>query len=94
MIGFFASVMYPIIISLALNSVTEHHGSFAGILMTGIIGGAVVPLIVGWLGDHLGLRNGMVFIYITMGYILSIGIWARPLVTNKTITRKKPAATS
>lgn len=94
MIGFFASVMYPIIISLALNSVTEHHGSFAGILMTGIIGGAVVPLIVGWLGDHLGLRNGMLFIYITMGYILSVGIWARPLVTNKTITRKKPEGTT
>lgn len=92
MIGFFASVMYPIIISLALNSVTEHHGSFAGILMTGIIGGAVVPLIVGWIGDHFGLRSGMLFIYLTMGYILAIGIWARPLVTNKTISRKKKTA--
>jgi len=29
--GFFMSVMYPIIISLALNSVDKHHGSFAGI---------------------------------------------------------------
>ncbi|MDE3214371.1 MAG: MFS transporter, partial [Bacteroidota bacterium] len=64
--GFFASVMYPIIFSLALNSVSEHHGSFAGILVTGIIGGAIVPLIIGWLGDHLGLRIGMMFLYITM----------------------------
>ncbi len=32
-VGFFASVMYPIIFSLALNSVNEHHGSFSGILM-------------------------------------------------------------
>ncbi len=28
MVGFFASVMYPIIFSLALNSLDEHHGSF------------------------------------------------------------------
>ena len=88
-IGFFASVMYPIIFSLALNSVREHHGSFSGIIVTGIIGGAIVPLIIGWLGDHLGLRNGMFFLYVTMGYILSIGFWAKPIIKNKTIFDKK-----
>ncbi len=91
-IGFFASVMYPIIFSLALNSVNEHHGSFSGILVTGIIGGAIVPLIIGWLGDHLGLRNGMFFLYLTMGYILSIGFWAKPIIKNKTIFDKKELA--
>lgn len=85
LIGFFASVMYPIIFSLALNSVKEHHGSFSGIIVTGIIGGAIVPLIIGWLGDHLGLRNGMLFLYLTMGYVLSIGFWAKPIITNKTV---------
>jgi MFS transporter, FHS family, L-fucose permease len=88
-IGFFASVMYPIIFSLALNSVNEHHGSFSGIMVTGIIGGAIVPLIIGWLGDHIGLRNGMLFLYLTMGYILLIGFWAKPIITNKTIFDKK-----
>lgn len=83
LVGFFASVMYPIIFSLALNSVTEHHGSFAGIIVTGIIGGAIVPLIIGGLSDPLGLRWGMLFLYLTMGYILSVGFWARPLITNK-----------
>ena len=85
LVGFFASVMYPIIFSLALNSVNEHHGSFSGILVTGIVGGAVLPLIIGWLGDKLGLRLGMCFLYITMCFILSIGFWAKPLITNKTI---------
>jgi fucose permease len=87
-IGFFASVMYPIIFSLALNSVNEHHGSFSGILCTGIIGGAIGPLIIGWLGDHVGLRSGMFFLYLTMGYILSIGFWAKPIIKNKTIFDK------
>lgn len=84
-IGFFISIMYPVIISLALNSVEEHHGAFTGILMTGIGGGAVVPLIVGSLGDVFGLREGMFFLYLTFGYILSISVWADPIIKNKTI---------
>ena len=85
MIGFFASVLYPIIFSLALNSLDEHHGSFSGIMVTGIIGGAIIPLVIGWLGDHIGLRSGMCFLYLTLGFILSIGFWAKPIIKNKTI---------
>jgi FHS family L-fucose permease-like MFS transporter len=91
-VGFFASVMYPVIFSLALNSVDEHHGSFAGIMVTGIIGGAIVPLIIGGVGDVLGLRTGMFFLYGTMGYILSVGFWAKPLITNQTVFNKKEKA--
>jgi fucose permease len=89
LLGFAASVMWPIIFSLALNSVSSHHGSFSGILCTGIIGGAIVPLVVGRLGDAFGLRQGMFFLYLTLGYILSIGLWARPLIANETIAMKK-----
>lgn len=88
LVGFFASVMWSITISLALNSMDKHHGSFSGILITGIAGGAVVPLIVGGLGDVFGLRGGMLFLYLTLGYILSVGFWAKPLITNQTIGGK------
>lgn len=88
-VGFFMSVMYPVIFSLALSSVSEDHGSFAGILVTGIIGGAVVQLLIGGLGNLFGLKAAMCFIYVTMGYMLSIGFWAKPLITNKTIFDKK-----
>ena len=80
---------WPIVISLALNSVTEYHGSFAGILGTGMgIGGAVVPLMMGRIGDHLGLRSGMLLLYLTFGFVLSIGFWAKPLISNATIDVK------
>ena len=91
LVGFFASVMYPIIFSLALNSINKDHGSFAGLLVTAIIGGAVIPPVIGLLGDAFGLRAGMFFLYITLGYILSVGFWAKPLITNKTIDIKKKA---
>ena len=87
MVGFFASVMWSIIISLALNSLDSNHGSFSGILVTGIAGGAVLPLIVGSLGDVFGLRIGMLFVFISLGYILSIGFWSKPLITNEIFTK-------
>jgi len=88
LIGLFASVMWPVVFSLALNSVEAHHGAFSGILVTGIAGGAVVPLVIGTLGDLLGLRGGLCFLYLTFGYILSVSFWARPLIPNKTIWQK------
>ena len=83
--GFFLSVMYPVIVSLGLNSVSKHHGSFAGILMTGIAGGAVVQLLIGGISDLISLKVGMTFLFITLGYILSISYWAKPMVNNATV---------
>lgn len=83
--GFFLSIMYPAIVSLGLNSVAKHHGSFAGILMTGIAGGAVVQILIGGLADLFTLQIGMLFIFVTLSYIFSLSFWAKPLVNNKTI---------
>jgi len=93
-IGFFASIMWPTVISLGLNSVKEHHGSFAGILCTGIVGGAVVPLVIGRLGDMIGLRAGMMLLYLTFGCVASVGLWAKPIISNATFrTESQKAAT-
>lgn len=87
--GFFASVMWSIVVSLGLNSVDKHHGTFSGILCTGIVGGAVVPLLIGGLAELIGLRYAMLVLFVTLGYVLSIGFWARPLVTNVTVKSLK-----
>ena len=84
-LGFCLSVMYSIIISLALNSVSENHGSFTGILCSAIAGGALFSLVIGILKDAIGLREGMFLIFIAFGYLLFISFWAKPLITNKTI---------
>jgi MFS transporter, FHS family, L-fucose permease len=84
LVGLFASVMWPILISLALNSVAEYHGSFTGILATGIMGGAIVTVVIGRIGDYLGLRLGMALLYLTFAYIWSVGFWSKPLINNAT----------
>jgi len=83
LLGLFLSVMFPIIFSLALNSFKENHGSFSGILVTGIVGGAILPFIIGSVGDVFGLKMGMSVLFFTLLYIFSIGFWAKPLVNNK-----------
>ena len=87
--GFFLSVMYPVIISLGLNSVKKHHGSFAGILMSGIAGGAIIQLLIGAISDMSSLKVGMSFLFLTLAYILSISFWAKPIINNKTVSLKE-----
>ena len=88
-IGFSISMMYSIVFSLALNSASQHHGSFAGILCSAIVGGAGGPMIVSTLADATSLRTGMLSILLFVGYITFIGFWAHPLINNKTISLKE-----
>lgn len=86
-LGFCLSVTYAIIFSLALNSVSKFHGSFAGILCTGIAGGAIISLLIGKLKDLIGLQSGMMILFIPLVYILSITFWAKPIIQNATIRK-------
>ena len=85
--GFAISVMWSIVFSLALNSLEKHHGTFSGILCTGVVGGAVVPLLIGHFGDLFGLRAGLCLLYLPLLYIFSMGFWAKPLIQNKTMLK-------
>jgi fucose permease len=85
--GFFLSIMWSVVFSLGMNSLPSHHGTFSGILCTGIVGGAVIPLIIGGLAELIGLRFAMLMNGITLCYILSVGIWAKPLVNNSTVKK-------
>jgi fucose permease len=87
--GFSISIMFSIIFSLALNSVEKHHGAFSGILCTGIFGGALMPFLIGWMGDMAGLRVSMTVLFLALGYILALSFWAKPLVGNTTISLKE-----
>jgi fucose permease len=53
------------------------------------VGGAIVPLLVGLLGDWLGLKTALLTVFVTLAYILGISLWARPLVRNETVDWKK-----
>lgn len=83
--GFFLSIMWSVVFSLGMNSVPRHHGTFSGILCTGIVGGAVVPLIIGGVAELTGLKLAMMIMFITLAYILYIGLWAKPIINNSIV---------
>ncbi len=88
LIGLFISVLWPISIELAFNTIDYHHGSLSGIIFTGTIGGAAGPLIVGTAGDFVGLRLGLMILVFPLIYLLFISFWSKPLVQNKTLRNR------
>ncbi|MFV9924782.1 MAG: hypothetical protein AB8U93_03685 [Francisella endosymbiont of Hyalomma scupense] len=86
--GFLTSIMYGDVFSLGMNSLEFDHGTVSGIFCTGIIGGAIVLLILGNIGDILGLKVDMYFVHLTIIYILYVVMTANKLVDNKIIKLK------
>ncbi len=90
--GFFLSIMWSVIVSLALNSLPAHHGAATGILCTGILGGALAPPLIGLLADVTGsLRLSLLVLLLPLLYICWTAAVARPLVNNARFFRARLA---
>ncbi len=70
-IGFFNSVMFPNIFALGVDGLDMSEMSMAsGVINTLIVGGAVVPVLMGLMADGFGVRYSFVLPVICYGYIL------------------------
>ena len=54
-IGFFNSIMFPTIFSLATKNLGKFTNSASGILCTAIVGGALIPVLQGKIADDFGM---------------------------------------
>jgi FHS family L-fucose permease-like MFS transporter len=69
-IGFFNSIMFPTIFSLAVKDLDADEMPIAsGIINTLIVGGALIPLTMGWITDHAGIRIALILPVICFAYI-------------------------
>ena len=84
-LGLSISSMWSIIIALALNSFEKNHGTVSGIMMAGISGGAICPFIIGVIGDFSELKLGLITLYISLLYILFLGLISKPKILNKKV---------
>jgi FHS family L-fucose permease-like MFS transporter len=73
-VGLFNSIMFPTIFSLGLAELGPLTGNGSGILNMAIVGGAIVPVMVGAIADHVGLRNAFILPVICYLYILFYGL--------------------
>ncbi|MDR2774400.1 MAG: hypothetical protein LBC19_06600 [Tannerella sp.] len=68
--GCFNSIMFPTIFSLGVRDLTAREMPVAsGVINTMIVGGAVVPMCMGWFTDHIGIRIALIFPVICYSYI-------------------------
>lgn len=88
LVGFFTSIIFPCIFSMAINSFDrKSEGTIAGILCTAFIGGAIIPPFIGLMGDATkSLSLGLIVTgTIAFIYIAFIGIYT---FTSKTTLNK------
>ncbi|WP_414496598.1 sugar MFS transporter [Stenotrophomonas maltophilia] len=55
-IGLFNSIMFPTLFALAIARLGALTGQASSLLVMAIVGGAVIPLAMGWLADNHGLQ--------------------------------------
>jgi len=73
-VGFFNSIMYPVIFSLALNQLGAATSQGSGILCSAIVGGALIPLLHGVLADTIGLQLSFLLPAVCYIFILYYGL--------------------
>ena len=73
-VGLFNSIMFPTIFSLSISGLGKHTSQGSGILVMAIVGGALIPMIMGALADTIGLHASFLITIICYAYIVYFGL--------------------
>jgi FHS family L-fucose permease-like MFS transporter len=73
LVGFFNSIMFPSIFTLGIAELGPLTGEGSGIMIMAIVGGAVVPVLVGVLADRIGIHHSFILPAICYLYIVYYG---------------------
>lgn len=69
--GFFCSSLFSVIFGCALNLRSDKANEVSGLMITGIVGGAVIPPVMGVMTDLIGNQNGaLAVISVCVAYLL------------------------
>ena len=73
LVGFFNSIMFPSIFTLGIAELGPLTGEGSGIMIMAIVGGAVVPVLVGILADRIGIHHSFILPVLCYLYIVYYG---------------------
>ncbi len=68
--GLFNSVMWPCIFPLSLKGLGKFTGQGSGILVTMVVGGAVIPELQGLLADKFGYQHSFIIVLLCYAYLI------------------------
>ncbi|MDR1973756.1 MAG: MFS transporter [Bacteroidales bacterium] len=75
LIGFGNSNIFPIIFSNAMSSVPDRSNEVSGLMIMGIAGGAIFPLLMGVCSDYLQTQSGaLIVLSLLIVYLFILGI--------------------
>ena len=72
--GFFNSIMFPNIFALGIAGLGPMTSKGSGLIMTAVVGGAVVPYLLGKAADAWGIQHALVIPLICYLYIAYYGV--------------------
>jgi len=73
-VGLMNSIMWPVIFPLALAGLGRHTEEGSGLLCTAVVGGALVPMLFGFIADHSSLRLALLLPIVCYAYIMWYGL--------------------
>jgi MFS transporter, FHS family, L-fucose permease len=73
LVGLFNSIMFPSIFTLGIAELGPLTGEGSGIMIMAIVGGAIVPVLVGVLADRIGIHHSFILPLLCYLYIVYYG---------------------
>jgi len=76
LIGMAVANIWPLVFSLAVEKYPSQSNEISGLVMMAISGGAVIPLLVGWVSDISNIALGMTILIACMIYLWAVSIYS------------------
>ena len=73
--GFFNSIMFPNIFALGIKGLGPMTSKGSGLIMTAVVGGAIVPPLIGYVADKMGIQHSFVIPALCYLFIAYYGLW-------------------
>ncbi len=73
--GFLNSIMFPNIFTLSIVGLGPMTSKGSGLVMTAVVGGAVIPYLLGALADKFGIQHAFLLPVLCYLYIAYYGMW-------------------
>jgi fucose permease len=75
LIGLAVANIWPLIFSIAVEKYPTRSNEISGLMMTAIFGGAVIPLLIGWISDMSSIAIGMTVLIACMVYLWAVSMY-------------------
>jgi fucose permease len=75
LIGLAVANIWPLVFSIAVEKYPERSNEISGLMMMAISGGAVIPLLVGWVSDIGSMVMGMSVLILCFFYLFAVSLY-------------------